>query len=225
MNGPKNLSKSLYQKDRPFRAILDFAEKFQIFGILRLPNKFEDLKISSHFILLLNTSSKTICRKKNFGPISVEICCPEKMALKEFLVIYMVYFENSRSRSRGDRRRPRSSEKRSRSPSPRRRKATPPPKKLCVQKLTKNVTKEHVTEIFANFGTVSYCDLVMEKERPWLNMGKAYVEFEKIEEAEEAVTKMDGGFIDGQEIKVAKVLVQRNRSPMPPARNRFGGNF
>ena len=82
MNGPKNLSKSLYQKDRPFRAILDFAEKFQIFGILRLPNKFEDLKISSHFILLLNTSSKTICRKKIFGPISVEICCPEKMALK-----------------------------------------------------------------------------------------------------------------------------------------------
>ena len=144
-----------------------------------------------------------------------------------FLVIYVyIYiFENSRSRSRGDRRRPRSSEKRSRSPSPRRRKATPPPKKLCVQKLTKNVTKEHVTEIFANFGTVSYCDLVMEKERPWLNMGKAYVEFEKIEEAEEAITKMDGGFIDGQEIKVAKVLVQRNRSPMPPARNRFGGNF
>ena len=81
MNGPKNLSKSLYQKDRPFRAILDFAEKFQIFGILRLSNKFEDLKISSHFILLLNTSSKTICRKKIFGPISVEICCPEKMAL------------------------------------------------------------------------------------------------------------------------------------------------
>ena len=80
-NGPKNLSKSLSQKDRPFRAILDLAEKFQIFGILRLPNKFEDLKISSHFILLLNTSSKTICRKKNFGPISVEICCPEKMAL------------------------------------------------------------------------------------------------------------------------------------------------
>ena len=84
MNGPKNLSKSLYQKDRPFRAILDFAEKFQIFGILRLPNKFEDLKISSHFILLLNTSSKTICSKKIFGPISVEICCPEKMALNAF---------------------------------------------------------------------------------------------------------------------------------------------
>ena len=64
---------------------------------------------------------------------------------------------------------------------------------------------------------------MMEKDRPWLNMGKAYVEFEKVEEAEEAVMKMDGGFIDGQEIKVAKVLVQRNRSPMPPARNRFGG--
>ena len=95
MNGPKNLSKSLYQKDRPFRAILDFAEKFQIFGILRLSNKFEDLKISSHFILLLNTSSKTICRKKIFGPISVEICCPEKMALKFYLWMIFNQFEGN----------------------------------------------------------------------------------------------------------------------------------
>ena len=94
MNGPKNLSKSLYQKDRPFRAILDFTEKFQIFGILRLSNKFEDLKISSHFILLLNTSSKTICRKKNFGPISVEICCPEKMALNVMWLVKIVYIFN-----------------------------------------------------------------------------------------------------------------------------------
>ena len=37
MNGPKNLSKSLYQKDRPFRAILDLAEKFQIFGDFEAP--------------------------------------------------------------------------------------------------------------------------------------------------------------------------------------------
>ena len=96
MNGPKNLSKSLYQKDRPFRAILDFAEKFQIFGILRLPNKFEDLKISSHFILLLNTSSKTICRKKIFGPISVEICCPEKMALNELITTYKIAIPQQR---------------------------------------------------------------------------------------------------------------------------------
>ena len=37
MNGPKNLSKSLSQKDRPFWAILDLAEKFQIFGDFEAP--------------------------------------------------------------------------------------------------------------------------------------------------------------------------------------------
>ena len=48
-------------------------------------------------------------------------------------------------------------------------------------------------EIFSNFGNVTNCEVPVERERSWINMGKAYVEFEKIEEAEEAVKKMDGG--------------------------------
>ena len=62
-----------------------------------------------------------------------------------------------------------------------------------MQKLTKNITKDHILEIFSNFGNVTSCEVPVERDRSWINMGKAYVEFEKIEEAEEAVKKMDGG--------------------------------
>ena len=60
-------------------------------------------------------------------------------------------------------------------------------------KLTKNVTKDHVVEIFGNFGSISHCEFPMDKDKNWMNSGRAYVEYEKVEEADEAIKKMDGG--------------------------------
>ena len=48
-------------------------------------------------------------------------------------------------------------------------------------------------EIFGNFGNVIYCDLPMDKQKSWINTSMAYVEFEKLEEADECVKKMNGG--------------------------------
>ncbi len=105
----------------------------------------------------------------------------------------------SRSRSRSDsrRRRRRSSDRRSRSPSVRKQRnnTPPPPKKVCVSKLTRNVTKDHVLEIFTNFGNIIYCDFPLDKSKAWLHQGNAYVEFEKVEEADDCIKKMDGGKI------------------------------
>lgn len=53
--------------------------------------------------------------------------------------------------------------------------------------------KEHVNEIFSFFGTVKYVDLPTDRGRSWINAGNAYVEYEKPEEAEEAMKKMNGG--------------------------------
>ncbi len=53
--------------------------------------------------------------------------------------------------------------------------------------------KEHVNEIFSFFGTVKYVDLPSDRGRNWINLGNAYVEYEKPEEAEEAMKKMNGG--------------------------------
>ena len=64
MNGPKNLSKSLYQKDRPFRAILDLAEKFQIFGdfeapkLIWGPKNLITLHINTKYIILGHLQKK-----------------------------------------------------------------------------------------------------------------------------------------------------------------------
>ena len=48
-------------------------------------------------------------------------------------------------------------------------------------------------EIFGNFGNVIDCDLPMDKQKSWINTSMAYVEFEKLEEADECVKKMNGG--------------------------------
>ncbi len=59
----------------------------------------------------------------------------------------------------------------------------------------RNVTKNHVLEIFGYFGTVRHVDLPTERSKDWIGTGSAYVDFEKPEHAEEARKKMDGGKI------------------------------
>lgn len=58
-----------------------------------------------------------------------------------------------------------------------------------------------------------------------MSRGYGYIDFEKPEEAENAMKHMDGGQIDGQEITAAPVLIprqppMRRRSPMPMMQRR-----
>ena len=55
------------------------------------------------------------------------------------------------------------------------------------------MTKDHVLEIFGNFGNITYCDMPVDRQKTWMHTGNVYVEYEKIEEAEECIKKMDGG--------------------------------
>ena len=48
-------------------------------------------------------------------------------------------------------------------------------------------------EIFGNFGSIIYCDFPMDKQKVWINSSLAYVEFDKLEEADDCVSKMNGG--------------------------------
>lgn len=61
--------------------------------------------------------------------------------------------------------------------------------------MTRNVTKDHLTEIFAAYGTVKTVEMSKERGQAFahLHRGFAYVEYATAEEAETAMKHMDGG--------------------------------
>lgn len=85
----------------------------------------------------------------------------------------------------------------SRSPSPRRkrreRSPAPRPTKIHIGHLTRNVTKDHLMEIFSVYGQIKLVDFAVDKQHPQHGRGFAYVEFETADEAENAMKHMDGG--------------------------------
>ncbi|VDN25077.1 unnamed protein product [Gongylonema pulchrum] len=128
------------------------------------------------------------------------------------------------------------------------RKVTPPPRRLCVRNLSRNVTKEHLAEIFSVYGTLKTCELPMDRQHTHLGRGYGYVEFEQPEDAEKALKHMDGGQIDGQEVTCELTHPPRSvingsgrralsplryrggsprryRSPPPPRGRASGGNL
>ncbi|XP_061612110.1 RNA-binding protein with serine-rich domain 1-like [Phyllopteryx taeniolatus] len=104
----------------------------------------------------------------------------------------------------------------------RRRSPAPKPTKVYLGRLTRNVIKEHIQEIFSTYGKIKMIDMPMNHVHPHLSKGYAYIEFETPEEAEKALKHMDGGQIDGQEITVIAVLTPTMRAPprrlSPPCR-------
>lgn len=76
------------------------------------------------------------------------------------------------------------------------------------------MTKDHVFEIFGNYGTLKSVDFQIDRLHPPSGRGFAYVEYNNPDDAENAMKHMDGGQIDGQEITVAPVLMSRVRPPM-----------
>lgn len=71
--------------------------------------------------------------------------------------------------------------------------------------LTRNVQAEHIQEIFGIYGTVKHVELAMDKAVN-LPRGFAYVEFSKRSEAEEAQRLMDGGQLDGNQLRQANCV-------------------
>ena len=115
----------------------------------------------------------------------------------------------SRSRERG----------KSASASPRRRKRSPSPvaTKIHVGNLTRNVNKDHITEIFSIYGKVRHVEMPVNRNNLVLR-NYAYVEYEGPIEAEKAVKHMDGGWIDGQEVQTKLVLPMKDRRRPSPGR-------
>ena len=93
--------------------------------------------------------------------------------------------------------------------------------------MTRNVTKEHVIEIFTCYGEIKNVEFATDRMHPQNGRGFAYVEYVKTEDAENAMKHMDGGQVDGMEITVAPVLLPKprmmRRSPMRNNRQQMRG--
>lgn len=80
-----------------------------------------------------------------------------------------------------------------RTPKRKRRSPTPKPTKVHVGHLTRNVTKEHIMEIFSLYGTIKSVDMPVDRTHPSFNRGSAYIDYESSEETSKAIKFMDGG--------------------------------
>ncbi|VDN60245.1 unnamed protein product [Dracunculus medinensis] len=134
--------------------------------------------------------------------------------------------DRDRPRDRDVRReRSRSKDRKAASPG---RRGTPPPRRLCVRNLSRNVTKEHLNEIFSIYGAIKNCEMPMDRQHTHLGRGYGYVEFEQPEDADKAMKHMDGGQIDGQEVTCELTHPPRTtvnsggRRPISPLRYRGG---
>jgi len=109
--------------------------------------------------------------------------------------------------------------------------------KIYVGKLSLNVNKDHLTEIFGTFGEIKDIDLPLQRVHQHLHRGYAHIEYVQSSGAEQACKFMEGGQIDGREIVCALVHGQaphlaegrgrrdpspyhhrRRRSPIPSRR-------
>jgi len=125
-----------------------------------------------------------------------------------------------------------------RSPSPPLRRQEKEATKIYIGKLSLNVNKEHLAEIFGTFGEIKDIDLPAHRIHPNLHRGFAHIEYVSANGAEQACKYMEGGQIDGKEIVCVLVHGQpphlsadrnrretspynrrRRRSPLPPTRH------
>ncbi|ODQ70134.1 hypothetical protein LIPSTDRAFT_6228 [Lipomyces starkeyi NRRL Y-11557] len=90
------------------------------------------------------------------------------------------------------------------------------PKRISVEKLTRNVNDAHMRDIFSTYGTITNL-LIPMNQKLRTNRGVCYISFDTEDEADNAIAHMHEGYIDG-----AQVIV-KHAMPPPSQRRGFGG--
>lgn len=75
--------------------------------------------------------------------------------------------------------------------------------KILVRNLARNTTEEELHALFAKFGTLQSCSLVLDKETGE-SKGFAFVEMPKVGEAKVAIKSLNGLELDDSKIRVKK---------------------
>ncbi|KAL4803893.1 hypothetical protein BDV18DRAFT_143393 [Aspergillus unguis] len=96
--------------------------------------------------------------------------------------------------------------------------------KIVVEKLTKNVTEQHLLEIFGSFGEIQSIDLPL-NHAFMTNRGTAYILYYDPADAEAAISHMHEAQLDGAVLNVSIVLPKRAFSRSPPPVSNVRGKY
>jgi len=82
--------------------------------------------------------------------------------------------------------------------------------KIYVGNLSFNVIEGGLSELFGQFGTVSSCKIIMDRDSG-RSKGFGFVEMSSSEEAREAISSLDGNEMDGRNLRVNEAKPQEKR--------------
>ncbi|MFI4912776.1 MAG: RNA recognition motif domain-containing protein [Sedimentisphaeraceae bacterium JB056] len=94
-------------------------------------------------------------------------------------------------------------------------------KKLYVGNLSYGIDSAKLSEVFSEFGTVESANVIMDRETG-RSKGFGFVEFSTEEEAQSAISELDGQDCDGRALKVNEAKPMTNRGG-GGGRGGFGG--
>jgi len=88
--------------------------------------------------------------------------------------------------------------------------------KIYVGNLSFKMTDEDLEDLFRDYGTVSDCTIIIDRDTR-RSKGFGFVEMPEQAEGEEAISKLDGKEVDGRNIKVNVAKPREER----PRRNNY----
>jgi len=88
------------------------------------------------------------------------------------------------------------------------------PLSILVRNLPRNLTEADLKEMFAPFGEIASCHLVMD-EKSGSSKGFGFVEFFDDESVNKAIETLNGKVLDGNKIRVKWSNQEKKQAPQP----------
>lgn len=82
--------------------------------------------------------------------------------------------------------------------------------KIYVGNLSFNIAENSLRDVFTKFGQVASCKLITDRDTG-RSKGFAFVEMETIQQAQDAISSLNGSDLDGRSMKVNEAKPQEKR--------------
>ena len=82
--------------------------------------------------------------------------------------------------------------------------------KIYIGNLSFNIAEDGLRDVFAKFGEVSSCKLITDRETG-RSKGFGFIEMSTAQEAQDAISSLDGSDLDGRNMRVNEAKPQERR--------------